>query len=319
MPDTSWFAKCGWGVFCHYLTSADTSADQWNRQIDNFDLRGLASQLHQIGAPYFFITIGQGSGHYCAPNETYDSIVGIQPSKCSNRDLISDLYDVLSPLGIELLAYINACGPWRDHQARKKLKLTTSWNDKKNVDWSFGPEWAEYRLPEFQQNWENVLKDWAIRFGTKVRGWWIDGAYAAPYRYPENEPPNLRTLADALRAGNPNALVAFNSGVSSKVLHYCDYEDFTCGEVGRALPQCRGPFVQREGGHTARFHVLTYIGQDWGNGVPRFPDELLVGYTKHIVSNGGVITWDVPIEPSGLISSAIMPQLGLIGQNVRKH
>lgn len=91
--NTEWFAKCGWGVLCCYLGAppssaggAELSADEWNRQVDAFDAQGLADQLAALGVPYFFITIGQNSGHFLAPNATYDRHVAIQPSKyCRSR------------------------------------------------------------------------------------------------------------------------------------------------------------------------------------------------------------------------------------------
>lgn len=113
MRDTGWLADDRWGVFCHYLTSPETTAEEWNRQVDAFDVAGLARQLASVNAAYFFITVGQGSGHYCAPNETYDAIAGVRPSKCSRRDLISDLYDALHPVGIDLLVYAPADGLMR--------------------------------------------------------------------------------------------------------------------------------------------------------------------------------------------------------------
>jgi len=84
-------------VFTHYLTDKDTTAEEWNRQVDEFEVTGLANQLESIGARYYFITLGQNSGHYCAPNATYDGLVGGDPSKCSERDLIGELHQVLSP------------------------------------------------------------------------------------------------------------------------------------------------------------------------------------------------------------------------------
>jgi hypothetical protein len=56
MRDTDWLATCGWGAFCHYLTSPETTADAWNRQVDAFDVEALATQLASAGVPYFFIT-----------------------------------------------------------------------------------------------------------------------------------------------------------------------------------------------------------------------------------------------------------------------
>jgi len=316
MPDTEWFAQARWGVFCHYLTAAQTPADEWNRQVDAFNVLGLARQLHCVGAGYFFITIGQGSGHYCAPNETYDALTGIRPSKCSRRDLISDLYDSLHPLGIHLLVYAPADGSNADFEARKGLKLTAHWHEAQGLDWRSPEQWTLYRLPEFQRNWEGVCRDWTLRWGDKVRGWWIDGAYAAEVRYPEDEAPNLRTYAAALRAGNPDTILAFNPGVRTPVIHYSDHEDYTAGEISTALPECPGPFVAGPSGHADRYHVLSYLGAYWCRGAPRFPEDLVCGYTQHVTGKGGVMTWDVPILKSGLIPEPFVRQLGTIGERV---
>jgi hypothetical protein len=58
--------------------------------------------------------------------------------------------------------------------------------------------------------------------------------------------------------------------------------------------------------------VLSYLGESWCKGQPRFPDELVAGYTRHITGKGGVVTWDVPIEVSGLVPDAFLRQLASI-------
>lgn len=321
MRDVNWFSECGWGVFCHYLASPascgdepDLDADGWNRQVDAFDVNGLAEQLRSVHASYFFITVGQGSGYYCAPNDTYDSIAGVKPSKCSRRDLVSDLYEVLNPLGIELLVYAPADGSWADSEARAGLKQIRHWSDPNPYPHNTDEFWAEYRLPEFQSNWEAICKDWSMRWSKKVRGWWIDGAYAKHIRYPENEEPNFKSYATALRAGNPDALLAFNPGVLVPVINYSQYEDFTAGEIADALPECPGQYVEGENGHKDLYHILSYLGEFWGKGEPRFPDEMVCGYTKHIINKGGVISWDVPISNGGLIPEQYVRQLRTIGK-----
>jgi len=309
MRQTEWFANHGWGVFCHYLTSPQTTADEWNRQVDAFDVAGLARQLAAVQARYFFITVGQGSGHYCAPNATYDAIASVRPSKCSRRDLVTDLHAALHPMGVDLLVYAPADGSNADPEARKGLKLSAHWHEAKNFHWQPGAHWQQFRLPEFQSNWEEICRDWARRWGSKIRGWWIDGAYAADVRYPEDEEPNFKSYANALRAGNPDAIIAFNPGVMTPVIHYTDHEDYTAGEISDALPECKGPFVERPGGHAARYHVLSYLGESWCRGRLRFPDELVCGYTKHVTGKGGVVTWDVPIQKNGLIPEPFLKQL----------
>ena len=131
--------------------------------------------------------------------------------------------------------------------------------------------------------------------------------------YRHDDEPNFRSLAAALRSGNPDALVAFNPGVVVPVVCHTEHEDCTAGEIARALPECPGAWVERNG-HNARYHVLSYLGESWCKGEPRFPDEMVVGYTRHVMSKGGVVTWDVPIQRSGLIPAPFVAQLSEIGR-----
>ena len=55
--ETDWFQKAGWGVMTHYLGAppstaggAELTAEAWNRQVDAFDVRGLADQVASTGA-----------------------------------------------------------------------------------------------------------------------------------------------------------------------------------------------------------------------------------------------------------------------------
>ncbi|MBI2194770.1 MAG: hypothetical protein HYU36_22545 [Planctomycetes bacterium] len=322
MPSrTDWFARCGWGVFCHYLGpnprnegGTEMSAQDWDAQVDAFEVAGLAAQLEAIGTPYFFITIGQNSGHYLAPNAAYDRYVGLQPSKCSRRDLVSDLYEALNPLGIELLVYATSGAPAADAAAVEQLGW--EWGFEGGWPHGWGKKRTGRRLTEFQRKWEEIIREWSLRWGQKVRGWWIDGCYFADEMYRHEDEPNFCSFAAALKAGNPDAIVAFNPGVVMPVICHTKHEDYTAGEISTALPECPGPWVERKG-HPARSHILSYLGESWCRGQPRFPDELVLGYTKHVISKGGVITWDVPIEKSGLISQRFVEQLKVLGRGVK--
>jgi hypothetical protein len=313
MDKTQWFANCGWGVFCHYLSDASTSQTEWNEQVDAFDVVGLACQLKSVHAPYFCIAIGQNSGHFLAPNMIYDSFTGIQPSKCSRRDLVADLYDVLHPLGIELLVYLPSGAPAADSVAMEKLE----W------EWGFEGGWPQAwntrrtgkRLAAFQMKWEEIIREWSLRWGPKVRGWWIDGCYFADEMYRHTDAPNFASFTAAMKAGNPDSIVAFNPGVTVPVICHTEYEDYTAGEISEAFPTCPGPWVERHG-NKARYHILSYLGSNWclGN-TPRFNDEFVVGYTQHVNEKGGVVTWDVPILENGLIPEVFVKQLQCIGEH----
>lgn len=102
-----WMRDAKWGVMLHFLsgvageTSADgVTVDTWNRRVDEFDADGLADQLESVGAGYLCLTVGQTSGYYCSPSAAYDRIVGHQPSRCSERDLMADVAHAVTRRGI---------------------------------------------------------------------------------------------------------------------------------------------------------------------------------------------------------------------------
>ena len=299
---TDWFRDLKSGVFCHFLGAAGLSADDWNRRVDAFDTDRLVSRLAEAGAPYFFLTIGQNSGHFCSPNTTYDSIVGIKPSKCSRRDLIADLSASLSRRKIAFFVYLPSGAPAADPVAMERLK----W------EWGFEGKWPDAwmttrtgkRLGEFQQMWESIVREWSLRWGKKVRGWWIDGCYFPDEMYRHPEAPNFQSFAAALKAGNPESLVAFNPGVTVPVISMTPFEDYTAGEISDAFPICPGRWVDG-----AQYHILSYLGESWCKGTPRFSDEFVIGYVKDVSAKGGVITWDVPIDETGTIPEAFLTQM----------
>jgi hypothetical protein len=294
--NTDWMHNAKWGVLCHYLAdfasntaAIGLTAEQWNAQIDAFDVKGLAAQLAAIQAPYFFLTLGQNSGFYLSPNSTYDRLTGIRPSKCSRRDIVAELIEALRPHGIRMCAYLPSDAPGNDKEAVAALHT-------ENVGF-------DERRAEFQRKWQAVITEWSQRWGRNVHAWWFDGCYYPDAMYRFDDEPNFRSFAAAAKAGNPDSLVAFNPGVRLQVTS--EYEDFTAGETAGLFPvdgferYLKGSQVQ----------ILTYLGPSWGATPPRFADDLVIAYTRHIASRGGVVTWDAAIEKSGLIEEQCFKQL----------
>ena len=121
--------KVRWGIMVHYLAdwrsrtdSITTTPAVWNEMINQFDVEGLAKQVKETGAGYMIFTIGQNSGYYVAPNKTYERITG-NSSKCSQRDLITDLSAALRKQGIKLIVYLPSGAPVDDSIARNALKF----------------------------------------------------------------------------------------------------------------------------------------------------------------------------------------------------
>ena len=325
---TAWFNQAGWGVmFCYlaapiYLSGivGEARTEQWNKQVDDFEVSSLADQVESIGAGYVLITIGQNSGFYCAPNATYDKFVGIKPSKCARRDLVADLYEALHPRGIDLVVYITSGGPESDAVAAEALEWQSgkypehrrpaSGLDKEGRPWGAG----DPRLASFQRKWEQIIREWSQRWGSKVRGWWFDGCYFAEAMYNHPTPPNLGSFAAAVRAGNPGSIIAFNPGneqslidVSLSVLS--DQQDYTAGEISEEFHECGCRWI-----HGVQWHVMSYLGESWGQGQPRFENSFVIDYTSRVLEGGGVITWDVPPQPNGLIPDQYMEQLTALGK-----
>ena len=122
--------------------------------------------------------------------------------------------------------------------------------------------------------------------------------------YRHKDAPNFDSFAAAMRAGNPDAIVCFNPGVKVPIVKHAACEDYTAGEIAGALPVAmNAAWAKPIGGliDGAQYHILTFLGDYWGRGKPRFNRDLLVGYTRHINDQAGVITWDVPPTETGLI------------------
>lgn len=300
----AWMQEARWGVMVHYLADwrarvdGDTmSVEHWNDLVDHFDAEGLAGQLQSVGAGYLLISIGQNSGYYLSPNSTYDKLVGIQPSKCSRRDLVADLYDALHRRGIRLMVYLPAGAPGADKVAVSAL----------------GYQKGASPNREFQLKWEQIIREWSARWGRKVAGWWFDGCYWPNAMYRSAEPPNFASFAAAARAGNPDSAVAFNPGVVDRLLSVTPHEDYTAGEINDPdrLMIRRAANGEVDG---ARIQVLTFLGQTWGMGAPRFVTNQIVAWTRKVTEAGGAMTWDTPVQKNGLIGEAFLEQLRAIGR-----
>lgn len=295
-----------WGVFFHYLYPCLIKNEgyenySWNEMVESFDVESFASELHRAGAGYCFITVMQGAKYMLAPNKTYDKICGTEPGEaCATRDLVNDLYVALSKYDIDLYLYYTGDGPCKDSICGPKMRFY-------NAD-----KW-DVITPEFVQNWAAVLEEYSIRYGDKVKGWWIDGCYD----YVGYNDELLKPLYEAIKKGNPNAIVAFNNGdlCREEVLTgkaerklrkcYCS-EEFTAGEYidFTYIPETR--FIDG-----AQAHILAPIGADGVNNEPdnpgmwwyqkgaRYDSEYMKEYIQKMHDAGGVVTAELYIYPDG--------------------
>lgn len=296
-----------WGVMIHYQASwlanendlERITMEKWNDLIDNFDCEGLAKQLADVGAGYLIITVRHTRHFFMAPNATFDRYMGDAPSICSNRDLIVDLSRALDRYDIPLIVYLP--GQFSIAPAERK---------------AFAYDRDDPRLAEAYLRWQEVVREFSIRWGDKVAGWWIDGTYRPNTTSRHPDIPNFASKAAAMRAGNPDSIVAFNPGVFPRVMSLTPHEDYTAGEI-------TGPgnirWMYNKDGiiDGAQIHILSYLGRTWGRGEPRFTSEEVIRHSKNINAVQGAITWDVQAHPSGLIKEPFLEQLSLLGKALK--
>src|SRR4030042_968141 len=108
-----WFKEAKFGVFIHYLGEGPT----WNERVESFDVERFAEQIRLTRAGYVILTLGQNSGYYCSPNETYEKYAGYKTGeRCSRRDLPMEIAEALAQRGIRLMLYLPSRSPQADQQ-----------------------------------------------------------------------------------------------------------------------------------------------------------------------------------------------------------
>lgn len=291
-PHTDWFQKAGCGVFVHYLGSLQNNREalhsfgqetSWDECVHEFDTERFADTMAEVGAGYVIFTVMQVTQYMIAPNTTYDQITGYRPGEaCSTRDLVEDLSQSLGKRGIPLMLYWTGDGPRADPQGAK----------------AFG--WQQPVTMEFVRKWSSVAREYGERYGDKVAGWWVDGAY--PFIGYDDQ--KLALFAEALKAGNSQRIIAFNRGVDPRVMSYTRHEDYTCGEQNTFFDMPAHRWLDGE-----QWHILSFLGPSWGQPGSEYSKRELSDYVFEVVRRGGVVSIDVMLYRDGSLDRSQVEML----------
>jgi hypothetical protein len=298
-PNTDWFLKAGYGVFVHYLVGLQNNPEHvaslgrqtaWDECVKEFDAERFADTMAEVGAGYVIFTVMQVNREMIAPNATYDRITGYQPGEaCPTRDLIEDLYQSLHRRGIPLMLYYTGDGPRADPKAAP----------------AFG--WQTPVTDDFVGKWTSVAQEYSERFGEKIVGWWVDGCYP----WIGYNDANLAVFAQALKAGNPQAIVAFNRGVDPQVMSYTPQEDYTCGEQNRFFDMPVERWLDGE-----QWHILSYMGSGWGQPGSQYTKRELAEYVFDVNQRGGVVSIEVLLFRDGSLDRSQVEMLKAVRQEL---
>ena len=301
-PATDWFSRAGYGVFVHYLNELQNNADalqslgrstSWDECVREFDTERFAAAMAEAGAGYVIFTTHQRTRFLIAPNPTFDRLTGYKPGEaCATRDLIADLHRSLSARNIPLMLYWTGNGPSADPKAAAALGFTAPVN------------------PAYVEKWAGVIEDYALRYGDKIAGWWVDGAYEKHGNLGYSD-ATLAPLARALKAGNPHSIIAFNPGV--ELTPYSIHSDYTAGEQNTfgALPDSRWLGGQH-------WHILSYLGHErpdnhlsagWCEPGLKYTKRALANYVTIVNRKRGTVSIDILLYRDGSVDRSQLETL----------
>ncbi len=309
-----------------------------NDAVNGFDVNRFMKDFDQSGADWLIFTIGQNTGTYASPNSVIDSLAG--KGHTSKRDLVLEIAKAVKKRGKRFIAYLPC-----EIRINETLHKGFGWNIEMNTDQA-----------EFQRLYLKAVKEWAVRFGENLDGWWFDGCYSNHPIF-DNKYMKWVDWYDAARAGNPNALLSFNDGsyLVSIVTPARPEHDYLSGEQlvitdgklrlglkneGATLYLPKTAYVD---GTQCLNHTLLAIDAYWahGNGIfpqwanfpnkpiytsapdgmepPAYADAQLQDFVKNYTSIGGAVTLNVGIFQEGHIGKLTLTQLKKLKKNYKKR
>ncbi|MBA3825432.1 MAG: discoidin domain-containing protein [Ktedonobacterales bacterium] len=288
---TDWMARAGYGVAMHWtsqsIPSTGGSPAAYCTAVNNFNVNTLAQQLSDAGAGYLLFTISHAQQYFAFPSAKLDSVIS---GRTCTRDLYSDIYNAIHPLGIKLMFYYPSIATSED----PSWQTASQWNSNPSA---------------FAQLQYDLVTEIGNRYGTKLDGWWVDncfdGGYGSKY--------NFTTYANALRAGNANRLVTFNfkgQGTWNSTTGQ-GIEDYAAGE---SVDLSRLPSSRYSGeGGTQWQTLIAMDNNNWvltsGSPSPSFSDASVIDYATNIAAHQGAFTYNASAYQDTLIGTATLNQL----------
>lgn len=306
-----WMHQGSFGIMVHWLISPPGNTDEekaeaFNRTVEGFDLEAFIQQFASTGADWLIFTIGQNTGYYCSPNAFLDRVL---PGHTSRRDLVLEIAQRVKALGKRFIAYL----PSEVYGQSKAVQQAFGWNP------------ADQSI--FQQRYQQFIREYAVKFGPLLDGWWFDGCY--DWEVFPNRLYDWQNWFAAARAGNPDAIVAFNDGAFciNKVKPVTPLEDYHAGEVhmlqdGKIklghdqdsplyMPDSR--FIDG-----VQWHALLPVDSTFEGGAPyHYSDEVLFQWVQECKAVGGAVTLNLPISLEGRIPEATLAQMQRLGRSLK--
>jgi hypothetical protein len=272
------------------------TAAEWNAAVNSFNVPAFAKQVANTGATNILLMLGQNTGYYCSPNSVYEQYAGVAPgTRCSTRDLPMEIADALAAEGIGMYLYLPEDVGWGDTKAAGNFGLTSLAVGNWVVDANFTPKWNA------------VIKTWAERYGSKVKGWFFDG-YEARWGVTA---AMANSYSATCKSVNPCAVVTFN-GTGSDALSDTERGE-TAIDANTGLPAKGVPTTRwnRNDQQSAwDFPLQAAWGQEIADNSPAiYTNANLKKFVTAAINAQAVFALDCRTSLAGALSTPIYDQL----------
>jgi len=296
--NTDWFVRAGYGLFNHWTSQVPPlrggKPEPYVQAVNGFDVPRFVDMVAGTGAGYVIFTANHAEPTFPGPIKTWEQY---HPGWTTERDLINELADGLGRRGIRLVVYLASeiFGGVRASNGVRRLIST----------------------PEYQKTLEDILSEIGDRYGKKVPAYWFDHASWSKENFPNL---SFRHLWSAVKAGNPDRLVAYNFWQFPVMTEWQDYFADE-GAVNRP-PDDRYMKVGPAPGQ--QYHVAVpidgaymHLKPDSDPPGPIYKDEELIDFVKACIAKQGVVTLGAAITQDLHMNEAILKQLEAVRKAVR--
>lgn len=301
--DTQWLADSGYGLMVQWGGwgyPEHGPKKEWPEMIDDFDVVKFSDMVSETGAAYVVWSVTWISYYFPAPIKAIDNIL---PGRTCQRDLIGDLANELNKRGIKLILYYHL-----------------GHGEQFNKDW-WEKNWvSQDDMTKFVDNFCTITTEVSERYGKKLDGWMIDDGmiyYPGPFE----------RMGKALKAGNPNRLIAYNSWILPR---FTEFQDFFFGEGNEKGIDGAGPIggngIVAQGPQKGLQGFANFIldGPDWGIYKPEtvitppvYTKDEIETLVRNAMSRKFAMSFNLLMYEDGSVSPASLEMMKYVKSIVR--
>jgi hypothetical protein len=286
---TQWLADHVYGVMFHWdamVKPQSGSPKAFADQVRDLDVDKLAETVERAGGKYLIFTYHHSKPGSPAPLDIWEKR---HPGWTTRRDLIADLIEALDKRGIDLMLY------FASHITGK---------------------YASVPQDEFVDLNQTLVSAVGERYGTKLKGLWLDGWYQCDDAYPGMP---YEDLYQSFKAGNPDRIVGVHSWIYPIVT---EFQEYWTGESSGPGHPPTGEMITSGAGRGLRYHTLFGMEPAWIHDAedqpipaPHHTADALTEYFEKLREIGGAATVNLSCFEDG----SVLPESMAIMEDVRRR